>query len=203
MPVAFQVFTFWKSKLASYRWCAPVLAIVPSAKAPSDNRQHSQLRESRDGTAPRWTPGSWRKLSQRPALPWVDPGTARLASRCASGRAESAAALAKRAVGTLSPADRAGAPNEAACLRCAEQSLAPSAGMNPWQVQFPRLDILHAVPRSWHSLYRQDRPPRRRGPWQPLGLSPIAISLCFIRSSYPFLPFDKSPGSCRGARCLG
>src|SRR5260370_22036905 len=144
MPVAFQVFTFWKSKLASYRWCAPVLAIVPSAKAPSDNPQAFHLRESPDGTAPRWTPGSWRKLSQRPALPWVNPGTSRLASSGASGLAESAAALAKRAVGTLSPADRAAAPHEAACRRCAEQSLAPSAGMNPWQVQFPRLDILRS-----------------------------------------------------------
>src|SRR5260370_21417341 len=176
MPVAFQVFTFWKSKLDRYRWWAAVLAILPSAKAPSDNWQAFHLRESPDGTAPRWTPGSWRKLSQRPALPWVDPGTARLASRCASGRAESAAALAKRAVGTLSPADRAGAPNEAVCLRCAEQSLAPSAGLNPWQVHFPRLGFFSSFPRSSPSLYPPDRPPRRPGPRPPPRPSPPAIS---------------------------
>src|SRR5207245_3148806 len=127
--------------------------------------------------------------------------TTRLASRYVSCRVESAAVPAKRAAGTLSPADRVEVPFEAGCLRCAEQFLAPSAGMNPWRAQFPRVDILHAVRQSSHSPHRQDRLPRRRAPSLPLELSPVVISLCYIRSSCPFLPFDKSPVSCRAARC--
>src|SRR5712691_9350106 len=124
---------------------APVPATVLFERGPNDSRLVYRLRESRDGKAQQWRPGLWRKLAPLPALLWAGQGTERLASTYASCPAESAGAPARPAAGTPSLADRAGAPSEAVCPRCAARSRAPTAETNPPRARFPRADKLLVI----------------------------------------------------------